>query len=441
MIRTAVLCCALVAGVATAPAVTRAAPASSVSEQARPATAADAAPFVGDWTLTLIVVSPVAIAAGSSVAVLAWMAAGALVLWLGAALLERGVRAAAMLLAASAIVLVVMLIAVEAPRHRGQDLWTGLGGVAVVFGVPAWLAIRAVRAARRLRRLGRRPHARSSTLRKLAHLPRDERLIRSLGPFLGAYATWAVGAGVGLLAAAVVPGGHGLVAGLVFSPFALAGGRMYDSGRRRLALRLDEVRAFDPRPPLLLLRSFADDNLPLERRFSIPGNLLQRPFTLEELIVDRLWLVGPVMAIGSPGETLRPAGAAREYVPDAVWHERLLSGLDESVWVVGILGASEGVMWEFGQVEARGAFDRFLLVVPPHDTPVIRRRWEALARAFPQAADAALPADETTGLPLAVLFPGGQPPILFCAKYKNETAYGMVLDEILRRHLVPTKKP
>jgi len=391
--------------------------------------------------LTLIVVSPVAIAAGSSRAVLGWMAAGALVLWLCAALLERGVTAAAMLVAASAIALVVGLVAFEAPRHRGQDLWTGLGGAAAVFGVPAWLAIRAVRAARRLRRLGRRPHARSSTLRKLAHLPRDARLVRSLGPFLGAYATWMLGGAVGLLAAAVVPAGHGLAGGLVFVPFALAAGRMYDSGRRRLALRLDEVRAFDPRAPLLLLRSFADDNLPLERRFSILGNLLQRPFTLEELIVDRLWQVGPVMAIGSPGETLRPAGAAREYVPDGVWHERLLSGLDESAWVVGILGASEGVVWEFGQVEARGAFDRFVLVVPPHATPIVRRRWEALARAVPAAADAALPADETPGLPLAVLFPRGQPPIFFCAKYKNETAYGMVLDEILRRHLVASKKP
>ena len=387
--------------------------------------------------LTLIVVSPVAIAAGSSRAVLAWMAAGALVLWLSAALLERGVRVAAMLVAASAIAVVVMT-AFETPRHRGQDLWAGLGGLAV-FCVPAWLAIRAVRAARRLRRLGRRPHARSSTISKLAHLPRDERLIQSLGPFLVAYTTWTVGAVVGLLAAAVVSGGHGLVAALVFSPFGLAGGRMYDSGRRRLALRLDEVRAFDARPPLLLLRSFADDNLPLERRFSIFGNLLQRPFTLEELIVDRLWRIGPVMAIGSPGETLRPAGAAREYVPDGEWQKRLLSGLDESLWVVGILGASDGVTWEFGQVEARGVFDRFLLVVPPHATPIILRRWEAFARTFPAAADAALPAAETAGLPLAVLFPKGQSPTFYCSKYRNETAYGMVLDEILRCRLEPSK--
>ena len=53
MIRMALLSCALVAGAVTAPTVALAAPASSVTEQARQATAADAAPFVGDWSLTL----------------------------------------------------------------------------------------------------------------------------------------------------------------------------------------------------------------------------------------------------------------------------------------------------------------------------------------------------------------------------------------------------
>jgi len=49
----ALLSCALVAGAVTAPTAALAAPASSVTEQARQATAADAAPFVGDWSLTL----------------------------------------------------------------------------------------------------------------------------------------------------------------------------------------------------------------------------------------------------------------------------------------------------------------------------------------------------------------------------------------------------
>ena len=52
MIRMTVLSCALVAGVLTTPAAARAA-STAVSEQAAQATPADAAPFVGDWTLTL----------------------------------------------------------------------------------------------------------------------------------------------------------------------------------------------------------------------------------------------------------------------------------------------------------------------------------------------------------------------------------------------------
>ena len=53
MMRTAILSCALVAGIATAPALTLATPTPRVAEQARAATPTDAAPFVGDWTLTL----------------------------------------------------------------------------------------------------------------------------------------------------------------------------------------------------------------------------------------------------------------------------------------------------------------------------------------------------------------------------------------------------
>ena len=53
MIKTALLSCALFAGAVTPPRVALAAPASSVTEQARQATAADAAPFAGDWSLTL----------------------------------------------------------------------------------------------------------------------------------------------------------------------------------------------------------------------------------------------------------------------------------------------------------------------------------------------------------------------------------------------------
>ncbi len=53
MIRMTVLSCAVVAGVLTTPTAARAASTGTVSEQAAQATPADAAPFVGDWSLTL----------------------------------------------------------------------------------------------------------------------------------------------------------------------------------------------------------------------------------------------------------------------------------------------------------------------------------------------------------------------------------------------------
>src|SRR5262245_39869836 len=53
MIRTAVLSCALVAGGLTTHTTFVVASTAAGVEQARPATPADAAPFVGDWTLTM----------------------------------------------------------------------------------------------------------------------------------------------------------------------------------------------------------------------------------------------------------------------------------------------------------------------------------------------------------------------------------------------------
>ena len=53
MIRTTVLSCVLAAGVLTMSTAARGASTGTVSEQAAQATPADAAPFVGDWTLTM----------------------------------------------------------------------------------------------------------------------------------------------------------------------------------------------------------------------------------------------------------------------------------------------------------------------------------------------------------------------------------------------------
>lgn len=216
-------------------------------------------------------------------------------------------------------------------------------------------------------------------------------------------------------------------------PFALIGSQVLQRAKRTLALHVGEVRAKDDRPPLLLLRSFADDNMELTPQFGYFSTLFRKRLTLEEHIVSRLLTLGPVIALDKPHEGLSPLGAARDYVFGPGWQERVCTVLDERSWVVSILGGSEGLKWEHDQVIRRGMEGRLVLVIPPVTPLVIWQRWRAFQTAFPPAQDFSPPFQPTTGVPLCVIFPHGAAPMIFCSKYQNETAYSVVLSVLLDR--------
>ena len=89
--------------------------------------------------------------------------------------------------------------------------------------------------------------------------------------------------------------------------------------------RVREVLRSDSRPPVLYLRSFGDDAVPLPiiasaRRplfelFSIRG---ADPF--EECVAWELDSYGPVVSVGRPGGSLASLGAAREHLSNETWH-------------------------------------------------------------------------------------------------------------------------
>ena len=144
------------------------------------------------------------------------------------------------------------------------------------------------------------------------HRSREARISFAIATLL--YAAGLVPAG---LAVAAV-GGHLWVVGLVYAPIAAVAGRMWTRGRRQSAFGVQEVRRLDARSPVLLLRSFVDDNLPLEKRYRLFSFLFtaREALTLESFVVDQMWRWGPVLAIGKPSEHLSPLGAAREYIPE-----------------------------------------------------------------------------------------------------------------------------
>ncbi|MEP7282253.1 MAG: TM2 domain-containing protein [Rubrivivax sp.] len=132
--------------------------------------------------------------------------------------------------------------------------------------------------------------------------------------------------------------------------------RVWRRARRHEALSADEAMARDPRPPVLYLRSFQDDGVALlaqtgSRWARTVAAAVQAP-TPEERLARVLADIGPLIAIGKPGEPLPELGAARLYVGHADWQAEVQRLLQRAALVVVRVGASPGVRWEIEQALA-----------------------------------------------------------------------------------------
>lgn len=259
-----------------------------------------------------------------------------------------------------------------------------------------------------------------------SQLPRDGRLRMALHTFAASVLTGVAGVMVAALVAFAT--GHLWFAALAYLPFARWAGRSWARGRRELALRVQEVRKLDARPPVLLLRSFEDDNIVLatQPRLLWFFHAAKEASTLERYVVNCIWKLGPVIAVGKPGENVSPLGAAREYVEEDQWRDCIRKYLDESAYVVSILGSTPGLQWEYEQIGARGKQDNVIVVFPPKPFEQLQRRWEVFRTFFDRAASVDLPFGPKLAAPLLALFRGaGTSPVVLRCCINDETAYGV----------------
>jgi hypothetical protein len=164
--------------------------------------------------------------------------------------------------------------------------------------------------------------------------------------------------------------------GLIIAPKLRWAGQLGLKSRRVRSLSAKTVRSSDPRPPVLLLRSFRDDNQLIDSS-NTHWLTFSRLHTLEEHLTDDLWKWGPVVAIGRPGESLPPSGAAREYVEHDHWQNRVDTLLAEALLVVMVAGQTEGLRWEFRRM-MDSCRDRLMLVLPNDDPANWQNMWHAL---------------------------------------------------------------
>lgn len=203
--------------------------------------------------------------------------------------------------------------------------------------------------------------------------------------------------------------------------------------KRHAGLTIHRAKALDPRPPILLLRSFEDDTTPLERTRDpnswIRSVIMPSFWTLEETVEKVLGARGPVIAIGRPGEPVPPAGAAREYLANDEWQDRVRELIGQARLVVVVLGDTEGLRFEYQTLLDQGASPKLVLLFPPRGTEELESRWRRFCDVF--FPDGPAPEVELSRS-LAAQLPGDDSVTVITAHRRNdEDCYRMALNYCL----------
>jgi hypothetical protein len=176
---------------------------------------------------------------------------------------------------------------------------------------------------------------------------------------------------------------------LSYTLLGVLGGAVLVTGRKLATIDARTLMEQDPRPPVVYLRSFQSDDqvgttggAPM---FGLPGA------NDEQLLVEALEPIGPVVGIGCPGENLATLGAARLYVGDDEWQQVVDDLLAKAALVVLRAGGTEGFWWEVERVTKKMDPTRLVIFLASwiHDTDGANR--ENVYQAFRERAQEILP--------------------------------------------------
>ena len=187
-------------------------------------------------------------------------------------------------------------------------------------------------------------------------------------------------------------------------------------GKKHAALLADDVLVEDTRPPILYLRSFNDEEDDSRLgRFMRPGDHDIAHSTPawgpreQDAMASIMAEIGPYVAIGKPRELLPELGAARTYVSDDEWQDKIREWVTRARLVIVRAGATEGLRWEVGELVSRANPTRLLVILPPR-----AEHYEAFRKWANQVLPSPLPLSAPTER--LVMFDKAWRPILLPAR-------------------------
>lgn len=195
----------------------------------------------------------------------------------------------------------------------------------------------------------------------------------------------------------------------------------------------ERLMSTDPRAPVVLFRSFADDAIQMPTKRILPGflrsvdrggnpqvvdytrarstrlKLWEFSHLLDEALADELSRYGPFISIGEPGEIAPLLGSAKTYRSGESWQATVGEWIERAGVIVLVAGRSEGVRWELREIIARNRHEDLLLVLAPNDFEERYSRWHATSKEFDATKwGAALTCVRIADVRVAILQPEGR---------------------------------
>jgi hypothetical protein len=221
---------------------------------------------------------------------------------------------------------------------------------------------------------------------------------------------------------------------LVF--LVIAGGALWLHGRRAWLSSVEIDTRGDQRAFVLLLRSFDADHSGDLVSPHLAENFFG--FSHEVNLVAYLSALGPVVALGRPGENLPPLGAIRTYVDDANWQAVVLRQLDMCSVAVLQIGQSPGLLWEAEECARRLSPSQVLIVAGSDPRSHAERLKAQIAYSAVRDRMArtglCLPPLEDPGRQYVTFNPDRTPHVLDFRRGTRILAFHSAMKEFVRRH-------
>ena len=121
------------------------------------------------------------------------------------------------------------------------------------------------------------------------------------------------------------------------------------------------VTATDRRPPVLLLRSFVDDEKVNYQR----ADAALFDFSLESRLAGHFSAIGPFIAVGAPKDDNLHLGAVRATLSDEEWQGIVVRWIYDARLIVLMAGTTHWIGWELKKIVDAGRTNKLIVLFPP----------------------------------------------------------------------------